>query len=131
MTLRLTQGHIELCRNMKMTLLYLTCKDNAEADMISTSLLEKKLVVCAKKLPVSSSFLWKGGIDKSDEILVLLETDERLFDEIEAEIKKLHSYETFILASLPITRVSKGVEEWVTGGLKNNRDARNSGSNLL
>ncbi len=103
---------------MKVTLLYLTCKDNAEADKISNSLLEKKLVACAKKLPISSSFLWKGGIDKSDEILVLLETEERLFDEIETEIKKLHSYETFILASLPITRVSKGAQEWLIEGLK-------------
>lgn len=103
---------------MKMILLYLTCKDNEEADKISTDLLEKKLVVCAKKLPISSSFLWKEGISKSDEVLMLLETEERLFDEIETEIKKLHSYETFVLASVPITRVSSGVEKWLAKSLK-------------
>lgn len=98
---------------MKMVVLYLTCANDDEADKISQSLLEKKLVVCAKKLPVASSFWWKGKIEKENEILLLLETKEELFDEIEKEVKKLHSYETFVLVSLPITKASKGVEEWM------------------
>ncbi|MBI2051591.1 divalent-cation tolerance protein CutA [Candidatus Roizmanbacteria bacterium] len=101
-----------------MTLLYLTCANNKEADKIAKALLDKKFVVCAKKLPVSSSFFWKGTIDKADETLLILETEEELFDEIETEVRKLHSYETFVLFSIPINKASKGVKEWMREGLK-------------
>lgn len=103
---------------MKMTLLYLTCANVQEADKIAQSLLDKRMVVCAKKLPVSSSFYWKGSIDNANEILLILETEERLFNEIEEEVRRLHSYETFVLVSIPVNKTSKGVEEWLKEGLK-------------
>lgn len=101
-----------------MTLLYLTCANNEEADKIAKALFDKRLIVCAKKLPVSSSFYWKGNIDNADEVLLILETEENLFDKIEREVRKLHSYETFVLASIPVNRVSEGVKEWLKEGLK-------------
>ena len=101
-----------------MILLFLTCSNDAEADKISQVLLEKHLIVCAKKTPVSSAFWWKGKIDKADEIMLVMESSEEKFDEIEKEVKKLHSYETFVLSAVPVLKTSKGVSEWLKEGLK-------------
>ncbi|MEK7559659.1 MAG: divalent-cation tolerance protein CutA [Patescibacteria group bacterium] len=103
---------------MKMAIFLLTCADDKEADKISKVLLEKKLIACAKKLPVNSSFWWKGNIDKANEVLVLFESIEENFKKVEEEIRKIHSYETFVLFSLPVSQTTKAVEDWLKKELK-------------
>lgn len=102
-----------------MTILYLVCSSEEEADKIADVLLEKRLIACAKKLPVKSIFRWKGELNKADEIVLLLETEDRLFDAIEDEVRKLHSHKTFILASIPVGKASVGVAEWLKEELAN------------
>jgi len=103
---------------MKIVLLFLTCANEKEADTIVVSLLKKKLIVCAKRFPISSAFRWKGKIESGREVLLLMETVEEKFDAIEREVGTLHSYETFVLLSVPVNRASKGVEKWMREGLK-------------
>jgi periplasmic divalent cation tolerance protein len=98
---------------MKFCQVYLGCGDGAEADRVAGVLLEKRLVVCVKKMPVSSSFRWKGKIENSDEILLVMDSREDLFGQIEAEVAKLHSYKTFVLQSVPIGRLSPQAREWM------------------
>ncbi len=98
---------------MKLILVFLTCANEKEAEQISQVLLEKKLVVCIKKTPVSSSFLWKGSSDKSEEVLLIMDSIEENFDKIETEVRKIHSYETFVMIASPVIRSSKGIEEWM------------------
>lgn len=98
---------------MKMMLLFLTCANDGEANTISRSLLEKKLIVCSKKLSVSSTYRWKGKIEEGSEVLLLMETVEEKFAAIEREVKNLHSYQTFVLFSVPVARASGGVEKWM------------------
>ncbi len=96
-----------------MIILFLTCANDEEADKITRALLEKRLIACARKMPVSSSFWWKSKIDKADEIMLMMESVEAKFEAIEHEVRKLHSYETFVLTAIPVTKTSKGVEEWL------------------
>lgn len=103
---------------MKFNLLFLTCANSEEANKISKVLLEQKLVVCIKKTPVSSSFLWKGKIENSDEVLLIMDSIEENFEQINQEVKKLHSYETFVLTSLPVNQTTKEVQDWATEELK-------------
>nr|MBI5455801.1 divalent-cation tolerance protein CutA [Candidatus Levybacteria bacterium] len=103
---------------MKMAIYYLTCANDWEADKISKALLNKRLVTCAKKLPVSSSFWWKGKIDNAKEVVVMLESIEENFDKINAGVKKLSSYETYILFSIPVLKTTKGVKDWLRKELK-------------
>lgn len=100
-----------------MIMLFLTCANDDEAEKISQSLLEKHLIVCAKKSQVSSTFFWKGNIDKANEILLIMESIEDNYDKIEKEVKSLHSYETFVLTAVPVVKSSQGVESWLKTGL--------------
>ncbi|OGH11391.1 MAG: hypothetical protein A3B38_01015 [Candidatus Levybacteria bacterium RIFCSPLOWO2_01_FULL_36_13] len=101
-----------------MAIYYLTCKDNGEVDEISNALLEKKLVACAKKFPVESRFWWQGNIDNANEVVVMYESMEENFEKINTEVKKLSSYETYILFSIPVSKTTKEVESWLKEELK-------------
>ncbi|MBU2052109.1 divalent-cation tolerance protein CutA [Patescibacteria group bacterium] len=103
---------------MKPSLLLLTCANQAEADKIARALLEKHLVVCVKKTPVNSDFLWQGKIDHGSEILLIMDSHEELFDQVEQEIKKLHSYDLPVLVSLPVSKTTVGVAKWMKQELR-------------
>lgn len=98
---------------MKLCILLLTCANNEEADQISRSLLEKRLIFCAKKSSVSSSFLWKGKIDSASEVLLIMDSRQEYFDRVEKVVRKIHSYNTFTLFSLPIAKTTQKVEKWI------------------
>lgn len=102
---------------MSWCLIWLSCADKDEADKIARALLDKKLIACAKQLPVRSSFAWEGETSTSEEIWMSMESREDLFEEIEAEVAKLHSYDTFVLTSTPITKISKEAEVWMKENL--------------
>ncbi len=98
---------------MQLNTLFLTCKDDEEAVKISKILLEKRLIVCAKKTPVSSSYLWKGKVESSNEILLIMDSLLENFDRINEELKAIHSYETFNLMSVNVNKTTPEVESWI------------------
>jgi periplasmic divalent cation tolerance protein len=100
-----------------MLMLFLTCKDDKQAEIISHILLAKKLVACVKRLPISSQFLWQGAIDNANEILLIMETIENKFDVIEQEVKKIHTYQTFVLTAIKVHKASKEADAWIKESL--------------
>jgi len=98
--------------------LWLTCASKKEADKIANTLLVKHLVACVRQMPVSSDFWWKGKIDNSKEVMLLMEGRLDLFNKVEVEIAKAHSYETFVLEAVPVSRISKGAKKWLENELE-------------
>jgi len=98
---------------MNLITLFLTCADKQEADKISSKLLDGKLAVCVKQTDVESNFLWKGKKEQGKEILLIIDSTEEMFNDIEAVIKRIHSYDTFVLMAYPVAKASAGVREWV------------------
>lgn len=93
--------------------LWLTCENTVEADTIAQALLELKLIVCAKQTSVDSHFLWKGEKVSNQETLLVMDSREDLFEKVEKEVTKLHSYETFVLQAIPVSNVSKEAKTWL------------------
>lgn len=98
---------------MQLNVLFLTCANDSEADKISQILLEKKLIICAKKTPVSSAFLWENKIQSSDETLLIMDSVVKNFEKINSEVKRLHSYKTFVLTSILIDQTTQEVKDWI------------------
>jgi periplasmic divalent cation tolerance protein len=76
-----------------MILVYVTCRDRAEAERIAEGLLKKRLIACANMFPIESMYWWKGKITGDNEFAILGKTTEEKFSEIKKEVKKSHSYE--------------------------------------
>lgn len=99
--------------------MWLTCADKKEADLVAKTLLGKHLAACVRQVPVSSAYRWHGKIELGSEVMILAESRSDLFDEVEAEVAKLHSYETFVLEATAVAKVSKDAKQWLDGELKN------------
>ena len=93
--------------------LVLTCGSWQQAQRIVDSLLEQKLIACAEFIEVRSRYHWKAKIQDDKEIRLVMETAEHLFERIETEVRKLHSYEVFVLQAIPISRISEAAGTWL------------------
>ncbi len=98
--------------------LILTCANQQEADTIADALLQKKLIACAKFLPITSRFRWEGAIEDNQEVLVMMEAHTADFMEVEAIVAELHSYTTFVLKAVPIGQISEGAAKWLEESLE-------------
>lgn len=90
----------------------LTCS-NSEKETIARELLEKGLIACAKFIPVESMYLWKGKIERDGEILILMESVEDNFEAVNAVIKKIHSYETYVMQMIPVKNINTDAQNWM------------------
>lgn len=98
--------------------MWLTCANEKEASKIANTLLVKQLVSCVHEMPVSSSFRWQGKIDSSKEVLLVMDSHQDLFSEVEREVAKLHSYDCFVLKTVPIINVSTKAKNWMNDELR-------------
>lgn len=96
-----------------MIIFYLTCTDNDEATRIANELLENKLIACARRSSINSTYWWDGKIQSDDEVLLMMESVEEKFDAIEKKVTELHSYDQFVLTAVPVVRTTPGVEKWL------------------
>lgn len=86
-------------------------KENAE--MITQSLLQKKLVACVQFSTISSSYRWQGKIILADEIQLQMKTKTSLFDHIKKEIEVLHTYDVPEIIMIPLTDANDFYLEWI------------------
>jgi periplasmic divalent cation tolerance protein len=73
----------------------ITCGSILEARRIASKVVRKRLAACANIVlgPVQSIYRWKGRVQGAREVLMLLKTSANRLDELEREVKRLHSYE--------------------------------------
>lgn len=98
-----------------MILVYITCPSKKEAKKIGLALVKKRLVGCVNIFPVESIYRWEGKIIKDREIVLIAKTLKKNFTEIKREVKKLHSYETPCILSLPVIKVNREYLDWLKG----------------
>jgi periplasmic divalent cation tolerance protein len=94
-----------------------TCGSAEEAHKIADALLAVKLIACAKFFPIESKFLWKGDVQQGTEIMLNMLTIADNFEKIKPMIAANHSYETFVLEQIPVTRVSTEAQAWLEESL--------------
>ncbi|MEE2001108.1 divalent-cation tolerance protein CutA [Alkalimonas sp. MEB108] len=90
-----------------------TCPNQLEADQITAALLQQRLAACIQQQAVSSHYVWQGKLEQSSEILLLIKTTAHCYPALEAEIRKLHSYDTPEIIQLPIEAGFADYLQWV------------------
>ena len=90
------------------------CGSTEEAERIARALVEKKLAACVNILPaVRSLYRWQGAVEDETEILLAIKSSRALFDELQAEIGKMHSYEVPEVIAIPIVDGAGGYLGWM------------------
>jgi periplasmic divalent cation tolerance protein len=91
-----------------------TVSNLAEAEKISSMLLEKRKAACVNIIPkVMSRHWWQGKIDSSDEVLLMIKTRASLVSEIIEMVKKNHSYTVPEIIALPVIAGSDEYLSWI------------------
>ena len=73
---------------------FLTAANGEEATRLADMLVGAHLAACVQILPeIESVYRWQGNIERSSEVLLLAKTTRGKFDELEREVRALHSYE--------------------------------------
>lgn len=98
---------------MAFQLIYVLCKNNAEADRISKKLISSRLAACTNSFPILSRYVWKGKMVKGKETAMLVKTTRAKAKKAVELIEKMHSYDIPCIISFPHAYANKAYERWI------------------
>jgi len=82
---------------------------------IAKMLAEKRLAGCIQIIgPITSTYWWRGKLEKSKEYLLAIKTGKGLYKEVEKEIKKTHPYKVPEIIAIPIIEGSEEYLKWLS-----------------
>jgi periplasmic divalent cation tolerance protein len=92
-----------------------TVSSKKEAELIGSKLINKELAACVNIIPnIKSIYRWEGKINKDSEYLLIIKTVKRAEEDVFENIRKLHSYNTPEMISIPITGGEKSYLNWLS-----------------
>lgn len=96
-----------------------TCGSAEEASRIAQALVEEKLAACVNVTgPVRSIYRWEGRVADEQEVLLVIKTARRLFDEVRRAVEKLHSYQVPEVICLPVIDGAPNYLNWLGTSLE-------------
>ncbi len=96
-----------------------TAGSEEEAERISAALVERRLAACVQVTgPVSSRYRWQGKVEHEREWLCLAKTETSRYEEVEAAIREIHSYDEPEILATPIVAGSAGYLGWLSESLR-------------
>lgn len=93
-----------------------TMPDQAGARNLARLLTESRLAACVNLLPPCQSvYRWRGAVEESTEIPMLIKTTAARYAELESVVRANHPYELPEIIAVPLARGLPGYLEWVAG----------------
>lgn len=104
-----------MARLTRSIVVFVTCSSPAEARRIARSAVQKRLAACGNisSAPVTSIYRWRGKVERARETLLMLKSTLRAFAALEAEIRRMHSYDVPEIVALPIVAGSESYLAWI------------------
>ena len=98
-------------------IVFMTASNGEEAARLADMLVGAHLAACVQILPeMESVYRWQGKIERAPEILLLAKTTKSKFEEIEREVRALHSYDTPEIIAVPVVAGSAPYLDWLRKG---------------
>jgi periplasmic divalent cation tolerance protein len=97
---------------------FITAGNINEAEKLASALVEERLAACVNIVPgCRSVYKWEGKLVKDDEILIVVKTARRLFENLEKRITALHSYDVPEVVAVDLTCISDGYKKFLSDSL--------------
>ena len=97
---------------------FMTAANGEEAARLAEMLVGARLAACVQILPeIESVYRWKGTIERESEVLLLAKSTIDKFEELEREVRAIHSYETPEIVALPANAISEPYRKWLDENL--------------
>ena len=93
---------------------FITAPTREEARRLADKLVEAQLAACVQILPeMESVYRWQGKVEQQPENLLIAKTTSDRFEELEKEVRTLHSYDTPEIVAFPLTKGSPDYLRWL------------------
>jgi periplasmic divalent cation tolerance protein len=90
-----------------------TIDSRDQALVIARALVERHLAACVQLSEIESVYRWKGEVKQEREVRLLCKTVKARYDEVEAAIRELHSYDLPAIHAVALDRVNDTYAEWI------------------
>ena len=88
------------------------------AEQIAEALVAEQLAACVNIIPgIASVYRWKGGMEKDEELLLLIKTSQGMYESLEQRIRALHPYELPEIIAVSIQAGQKDYIKWIENSL--------------
>lgn len=95
-------------------LVFATFPDEASASALAEAVVNAGLAACVSVMaPCRSVYRWQGGTERSAEIPVIIKTSAARYAQLEAEIRRLHSYDVPEIVAVPVSTGLPEYLDWV------------------
>ncbi|MBM6596018.1 divalent-cation tolerance protein CutA [Microvirga pudoricolor] len=96
-------------------LVYTTFPNSDAALSVGEDLVRRKLIACLNVLPgMASVYMWKGHVERSQEVVAILKTVKTRQEEVYAALKAQHPYETPVILFIEPAGADSGTLAWLT-----------------
>ena len=98
----------------KSSVVFVTVDKPKNANKICNILLKEHLAACVNRVRnLSSSYWWKGKIEKATEILLIIKTRRSNIQKLITRVKQLHPYSVPEVISFDIKKGNKEYMDWL------------------
>lgn len=92
-----------------------TAGSAAQAEAIARALVESRSAACVNVVPgVRSYFRWKGELSREEELLLVIKTEARLFDDVRRVIRETHDYDLPEVIAIPVQDGDADYLSWIS-----------------
>lgn len=99
-----------------------SCENEAQAAALGEWLVQEKLAACVNIVPgLHSIYRWQDELEQSNEVLLLIKTNQQLFERIKIELPPRHPYELPELIAVSIDNALPSYLQWMQNQLSNER----------
>jgi periplasmic divalent cation tolerance protein len=90
-----------------------TCGGKANAELIATTLVEKRLAACVQMFPIASVYRWENALQKAEEWMLLGKIRAADYADVEAAIAAVHPYSTPEIIEIGIEKGAQAYLNWI------------------
>jgi periplasmic divalent cation tolerance protein len=91
-----------------------TCPNEPAAEKLANALVVERLAACVNILPIKKSvYLWKGKLESSAEVLLLIKSAVRRYRFLQKRILELHPYELPEVVAVPFAAGFRDYLAWI------------------
>ena len=95
-------------------IIYCTVQSDFAASLISTTLVEEKLAACVSIIHnVISVYSWEGMSQTDNELILMIKTQKKLFDDVKNRILELHDAHLPEIIAVPVTMGLDSYQQWI------------------
>ncbi|MDP8937452.1 MAG: divalent-cation tolerance protein CutA [Actinomycetota bacterium] len=91
-----------------------TAATKEEAEGVARALVDGRLAACVQIVgPMESRYWWDGAVETATEWVCVAKTTADRYDEVEAAIRAVHSYDVPEILAVPVVRGSEAYVRWL------------------